>query len=269
MKPLEDRRQHMVLICRLQRTPCYREIIRRLALGQSNRSIAIWLTQQKIEGPAGGWSVWYWRRLLAPLEREIKDAKERNLNAARRKVSHPQQPPIEELTEALADAIKPQEMVQHSLTARVGAVWKDVDQVLDAVSAERILKCAFFLQQQRVDNIMELESKLKLALPEGNKALDVLRRIGADLSKNEAYRKGLPVEDSRVTPPPQQSDLARRLSALDPVDRNLFLSATMKVLTMIRDTYTIDKLERDAGGPQAAERSGTGTDADADEAGGS
>jgi hypothetical protein len=252
MRSRQERIEDMALIARLQRTPCYREILRRLALGQSSRSIAIWLTQQKIEGPAGGWTVWYWRKLLEPLGREVKDAKERNLNATRRHARHPEQPPIEELTEALADVINPQELLGRSLTVRVREAWRDVDKVLDAISAERILKCAFLLQQQRIDNIMELETKLKLALPEGNKALDVLRRIGADLSKNEAYRKGLPVDDAGIMPPAHQSDLARRLSELDPVDRNLIRSATMKVYTMIEEgisgRFTLDGLEPDAEG---------------------
>lgn len=75
---------------------------------------------------------------------------------------------------------------------------------------------------------MSLEEKLKMVLPNGYKDLGELRRIGEALSKNEAVQKGLPVDDSGVVQPPQESELVRRLSQLDAVDRNLVRSATVK-----------------------------------------
>ena len=264
-----EKRYDLLFITRLQRVPCYNEILRHLTQGQSVRSLAAWLTDQRIEGPAGRWSRRYWEKLLQPLDRQVVAAKERAQRAARRQSRHPQPPSVETMTQTLAEVINPQHMVQRSLTNRVGTVWKEVDQALDAITAERVLKCAFMLQQKRIDGIMELEEKLKLVLPEGNKALEVLRKIGGELTRNEAFRKGLPPDDT-VTPPPQ-SDLSRRLAEMDPVDRNLFRSASLKIITMIQEEQSgrsaTDGLEPDASGTASSPEQGTEPDVHGDVAG--
>lgn len=65
-----EQRYDLLFIARLQRLPCYNEILRHLTQGQSVRSLAAWLTNQKMEGPAGQWSRRYWEKLLQPLDRQ-------------------------------------------------------------------------------------------------------------------------------------------------------------------------------------------------------
>jgi hypothetical protein len=63
-----------LFIKHLQRLPRHNAIVRRLMQRQSVRSLAVSLTQQNLEGPAGHWSVFYWQKLLGPLDRQVRAA---------------------------------------------------------------------------------------------------------------------------------------------------------------------------------------------------
>lgn len=69
-----EQRYSLLFIARLQRLPCYHEILSHLTPGQSVRSLAAWLTNQKIEGPAGQWSRHYGEKLLQPLNQQVRAA---------------------------------------------------------------------------------------------------------------------------------------------------------------------------------------------------
>ena len=267
-----EQRYDLLFIARLQRLPCYNEILRHLTQGQSVRSLAAWLTNQKIEGSAGRWSRRYWEKLLQPLDRQVVAAKERAHRAARRQSRHPQPPSVETMTQTLAEVLDPREVLQNALTTTARKIWKQVDETMDEITAEKVLKFAFFIQQERVENVVALEKKLNLTLPNGYKDVDVLRKIGEALTKNEALRKGLPTDDSGLAQGPgQESDLVRRIREFDAVDRNLLRLATTKIFTMIQEEssgrFTADGLEPHAGGTAAAAQQGTEPDADADVSG--
>jgi hypothetical protein len=189
-----EQRYDLLFIARLQRLPCYNEILRHLTQGQSVRSLAAWLTEQRIEGPAGRWSRRYWEKLLQPLNQQVRAVKERAIRGERRQTRRPQPPPPEKIESVLAEIVDPQMLLQDAMPNSVRKVWKHVEDTMEAITAERILKFAFFLQEKRVHDVMALEEKLKLILPEGNKGVDILRRIGAELTKNEAFRKRLPTD---------------------------------------------------------------------------
>lgn len=54
-----------------------------------------------------------------------------------------------------------------------------------------MLQASFELQYQRVLAICKLEDQLKLQLPQGNKAVQVLMRIGAEIRKTEMAERML------------------------------------------------------------------------------
>jgi hypothetical protein len=54
--------------------------------------VANWLVRQRIDGPASRWSARYWEKLLAPLDRQVRVAKERQMRADRRIAYHPPPP---------------------------------------------------------------------------------------------------------------------------------------------------------------------------------
>ncbi|MGA8552775.1 MAG: hypothetical protein WB630_00020, partial [Candidatus Acidiferrales bacterium] len=139
-------RKDLLFIARLQSLPCYNEIVRKLTLGKSVRWLAVWLTQQKLEGPPGWWSREYWQKLLWPLGRKVREAKQRTFNAERRKTKYPPPPTPEKIANVLDSIMDPAMQIQNAIPGSVSKVWKHVDATLEALDAERILKFAFLQQ---------------------------------------------------------------------------------------------------------------------------
>ena len=170
-------RQDLLFIARLQSVPCYNEIVRKLTLGKSVRWLAVWLTQQKLDGPPGRWSKEYWQKLLRPLGRKVREAKLRVFNADHRKTKHPPPPTPEKIANVLDCMMDPAMQIQNAIPGSVDQVWKHVDATLEAVDAERILKFAFLQQVWRLDALMALE-KQGLPQPNGHREMDMIRKIG-------------------------------------------------------------------------------------------
>jgi hypothetical protein len=150
-------RVDLLAICRLQRLPFYNEIVRKLTLGQSVRH----------DGACGQWSTFYWEKLLKPLQHQVAKAKERSEREARRKQRHPPPPAPEKIAEVLDKIMDPAMDVMNAMPKSAHEVWKHVDKIKDALTAERILKYGFLRQQARVETMMELEGKFHLLLPNG------------------------------------------------------------------------------------------------------
>lgn len=85
-----SRRQDFLNISRLQAPPFYREILRRLTLGQSSRSLAQWLVKQPRDGPCCSWTWRYWEKLLVSRGREVAATK------AATEAAFPGQQPVEQ-----------------------------------------------------------------------------------------------------------------------------------------------------------------------------
>ncbi|MGC2768272.1 MAG: hypothetical protein WB607_22405, partial [Candidatus Acidiferrum sp.] len=165
-------RMDLLAICRLQKTPCYNEIVRKLTLGQSVRSMAIWLAAQHYDGPHGQWSMYYWEKLLGPLRDQVEKAKERAGRAARRKASHPPPPPPEVIAEVLDKIMDPAMDVMNSMVPTAREVWKHVEKTLGLINTEKMLLYGFYRQQARVETMIQLEEKFHLLLPNGHKEID-------------------------------------------------------------------------------------------------
>jgi hypothetical protein len=255
----------LLAIARLQALPCYDEILRRLTMGQSVRSLSLWLTQQRFEGPCGQWSFNYWRKLLSPLDRDVRVARGRTASAERRRSRHPEPPAPEKVQEVLAEIVDPKMQLANILPEATRQVWKHVGETADEITAGHILKFAFLQQVRRVDNLMALEKNLNIALPNGHKEMDCLRRIAEALLKLEGLRA--PRVEPLDCPPVSVSEVSRQMRRLNDVDRNLVRTAIMKVINMVQEEtngqFETRGLDAHAGAETATDEpgnSGTGSE---------
>ena len=143
------------------------------------RWLAVWLTQQKLDGPPGWWSREYWQKLLWPLGRKVREAKQRTFNAERRKTKYPPPPTPEKIANVLDSIMDPAMQIQNAIPGSVSKVWKHVDATLEALDAERILKFAFLQQTWRLEDVMALEKEQGILLPNGYREVDMIRKIAA------------------------------------------------------------------------------------------
>jgi len=235
----------LLAICRLQKLPCYNEIVRKLTLGQSVRSLAIWLADQHYDGPHGQWSMFYWEKLLKPLQHQVAKAKERSEREARRKQRHPPPPAPEKIAEVLDKIMDPAMDVMNAMVPTAREVWKHVDKIKDALTAERILKYGFLRQMSRVETMLQLEEKFHLLLPNGHKEIDIIRKLAAELLRLEAQHG--PAANMANPDAVPESEIAKRMRKFDEVDRNLIRRASLKVISMIQREASQQK----AGGSDA------------------
>ena len=256
-------RLNFLFIARLQALPCYTEILGRLTQGQSVRSLSLWLTEQAFEGPCGHWSVNYWRKLLSPLDRDVRAARGRTAAADRRTSRHPEPPAPEKIQQVVAEIIDPKIQLMNILPEATRQVWKHVAETADEITAGHILKLSFVQQIQRVDNMLALEKKLNLVLPNGHKELDCLRRIAEALLKLEGPRA--PRVEPLDRPPVSISEVSQKMRQLNDIDRNLVRTAVMKVINMVQEDtngrFETRGVDADAGAEKAADEpgySGTG-----------
>lgn len=251
-------RLNLLLVARLQALPCYDEILRRLTIGQSVRSLSLWLTQQRFEGPCGRWTFNYWRKMLSPLNRDVRTARGRTAAADRRTSRHPEPPAPEKVQQVLAEIVDPKMQLANILPETTREVWKHVGETADEITAGHILKFSFVQQVHRVANMLALEKKLNLVLPAGHKELDCLRRIAEALLKLEGLRA--PRVEPVDHPPVSVSDVSREMRQLDDVDRNLVRTAIMKVINLVQEAtngqFETCGLDADAGAEAAPDEPG-------------
>jgi hypothetical protein len=129
------------------------------------------------------------------------------------------------------------------------------------------LQASFELQYQRVLTICKLEDELKVQLPQGNKAVQILTQIGAEIRKTEVAERMLD-ERARLRIPweaeakPSVITLSEVAEALefDDADKNLLRDATTKVIDLIRDEASLgqykNRLEPDEAGAAGPETTG-------------
>jgi hypothetical protein len=261
MTPQE--RTELMYISRLQRLNCYPQIVRRLTEGQSAQSVARWLVSLHIDDPAGRWSQMYWCKLLVPLVKQVKTAKEELLRAERRKTSLPKKPEADSVVQKV-EALTEEMMLLERIPESARQVWKHVDATLKKLNSEQILKFAFFQQTERLQRVMEMEKGMKMPLPWGHKEVQTLTQIGEAIRKLEVGEEwmrgkggGMPCGGpypGGLLPHSQtaeESELARKFGEFDEVDRNLMREATVRFVEMVqegsRGGFKVGNLAVDAG----------------------
>ena len=228
-------RHDLLLIHRVQNLPFYPEILRHLTMGESVRSLARWLVAQRIDGPAGRWSARYWEKLLAPLDHQVRVAKERQERADRRASRHPA-PPTPQRIETTLETITDTPMLMANLLPQDTLnVVRHVEDVLDQINAERTLKLAFVQIATRIDSLMRLESQTQERQRDGHRDMKNLIDVGNSLMKLEMLQGRFNLKPATPENAIDQSDVAAQLRQFDVVDRNLIRCATMKVIHMIEE----------------------------------
>ena len=237
-------------------------------MGESVRSLARWLVTQRIDGPAGTWSERYWEKLLAPLDRQVRLAKERQMRADRRVAYHPS-PPVPQQIETTLETITDTPMqMSNVLSSRTCDVWKHVDEVSEQITSERILKLEFVEVANRIDMLTETELQTHEREREMPLQIKNMREIADSLMKIEMLQGRFNLKPATPENAIDQSDVAARLRQFDEVDRNLIRSAAMKVINMIQGEASgkyeagglVEDASRDAGTNQAGSTEPDGTD---------
>jgi hypothetical protein len=171
-------RDELRMIFKLQGLNCYGAIVKRLTEGQSANSVARWASELKVEGAAGAWSYLYWRKLILPLAKEVRQAKDKL--RTRRPVTSKVEAVIERVSMHTAELL-----VKDKIPDSAQEVWTHVEKTMNLLKAEQILKFAFFRQVVRVELMVAIEEKLGILFPNGYKEIDALRRIGDSIGKLE------------------------------------------------------------------------------------
>ena len=222
-------------------------------------SLAVWLTRQGLEGPSGRWSVFYWQKLLGPLDRQVRAARERALRAERRKSRHPEPPTPEKVEAVLAEILTPQSPLRDAMPESVSEVWKQVEQVEDDLTAEKILKFAFMVQRERITELRAIEKKLGMPMHFGHRDVAALARIGEALAKlqlGEALMRGkLPPGVTLMPPIESESEITQGMRQFDAVDRNLICQATSKIIDLF-EQFKAEGLDAEVAGKAATPQSG-------------
>jgi hypothetical protein len=106
------------------------------------------------------------------------------------------------------------------------------------LTAEKILKHAFLVQQQRVDELRATEKKLGIIMPSGHREITALIRIGEALSKCELGANMMRGKNPGVPPLPpieDESEITSGMRQFDTVDRNLIRETTREMIGLFEE----------------------------------
>ena len=175
-------RRDRLWLGRLRELNCFDNLVRKLAEGQTPKTVARWAMQLKIEGEAGRWSLETWRRYLQVLSSRVRRELPRVERAA----------PSAEL-KFVVDELKrlhPNEEIDPMCEA-AKPVWAKVRKSIEEIDAETALKFAFVVQQGRLAEVLKLEKKTPMLVLTGPGYREVakLKDIAAAMVKLEVGQK--------------------------------------------------------------------------------
>lgn len=228
-------RRERFWIAKLERLPCFEQIVKRLTDGHSVVSVVRWARSLKTDCELKTAGFETWRKYVNALSLRIRATLE-----ARPEMRPKSSQAIIEDVKAQADAY------DVPLTENGRRLWRQIAKATKELNAEMMLKCLFVIQMDRVEKMLELETKMGLLLPEGYKDLAVLAKIAAEVRKYEVgelcincqehmepsghNRRGpLPNDPTRET-----SSMDSRFTKLEKVDKSLLRAAGARIMNMIR-----------------------------------
>jgi hypothetical protein len=228
---LAERREYLWML-RLRELPQFRQIVWKLSHGESTTAVTEWFMAQPDRGEMAGCSFdavhRYMRTAAAWVRRQAEAVPRIDVTELHRTAVSSQ------LNSRIATTIKgvPEPMP-----------WDEVSElVTEAVqntNGQTALKYCFVIQQARVKSLRDMEAKMKMVLPHGNKAVEVLREIAADIRKYElaeaVLKKGSEAFVSSLVP--QESLLmpeVQEIAKMSEVDKNLTREATQRIIDLIQ-----------------------------------
>jgi len=174
-KPLTTReRRERLWIKKLERLPCFEQMVKKLVGGQSVSSVARWGRSLGLDCELKDAELETWRKYVTALSIRIRATLE-----ARPEIRPKPSRAIIEDVKAQADAYGV------PLTENGQKLWRQIEKATEELNAEMMLKYLFVIQRDRVEKTRELEKKTGLLLPKGYKELRVLTKIAAEVRKCE------------------------------------------------------------------------------------
>ena len=232
-------RWEVIWLDRMFRIPQYRAVVMRLADGQSISSVTRWLEAQPEKGELNGMAFESIRKHVQVLAPYVQRALEE---------LGPRPEPTPLLRQAM-DEVRTAHVQQVILAPQAPMApppsEKVLEKVLDEVrsmDSKQILLYAAAAAKARVDMQAELEAKVKMPVPGGERAIDVLIKSGAELRKCDVadeFMKKRGVLPGTYGPypggliPHEVAD-ADEVSRLDVVDRDLLRSTMEKISAIAR-----------------------------------
>jgi hypothetical protein len=241
-KPLtRAERYDLLAIRQLQHLNCYAQLVRKLCQGQGACAVARWAMQLGIEGEAGQWSFYTWRRYLGALAKRVRRIVVRHERVDVRPL---ESDAVLEEVEWQMDALV---AMPEAIPKTARKAWQQARKSLKNLDAETILKYAFVRQVARVAKMVEVEQKLGILLPEWNKNIDSLIAIGDALRKLEvgqAWMKGTDGEMPYGDPGPgerlprrepvEPDSVEMQFNELDEVEETRRRAAAARVIEMFK-----------------------------------
>lgn len=229
-------RSESLWIMKLRRIPQFPEIVRRLLKGETVWGVAGWLMSCPDRGELSGCSFETLRKYLTCLAIRVRENAERtprfNLGDMEKAAVHAH---LEaKMRAAVKDLPDP---------AGFDDLRKIVTEETEKLDALAILKYCFVIQRERVKELRELERKAKMPLPHGNKTVQVLALIAAEIRKIEVgdeCLKKIGSQSGAMSPGrlvPHESQLmpvVQEVATLPEVEQNLIRDASSKVLDLIQ-----------------------------------
>ena len=110
---------------------------------------------------------------------------------------------------------------------------------LEALEAEKMAKYAWGVQQKRVVDMLDMEHKMKIAMPYGNNHMKVLCAIGAEVRKCEMQKHiiagKLELNLAGSDRPDITIEEVKMIQQLDPIDQNLMRDTMAKLIDLAID----------------------------------
>ena len=234
--PLPERRRYLK-IARLSRLPLWPEIVHRLCRGQSTFEVASWVMSQpaQLRGDVDTYDTA--RNYLSALATEIRniqthevpDTSLKELGDEGRELSNKFDEQLRRATENNRLYLTQSVMNMRTMD-KLNYVWS--------------------IQNERVMDLQEMEKKLKMPLPHGNKTVELLAKIAAMMGRIEMgqdyldrrMKLGMTFDDS--APPDVQLEETRIVSQMDPTDKNIIRDVTAKIIDLIEHEGSFGQYKR-------------------------
>jgi hypothetical protein len=242
-KEAQQKLSDCLMIARLKKLSCWPEIVRKIALGESARSVAGWCHSLKLDRP--NWTYLTWCRAIETVYRELK--RQLKLPPSYKARIQPLRPErLAQIAEAVEQTSAQMVVYADDLIpegARAG--WRVVRSQLQEITAEVAAKWGFVQCMKLIGILMgQIEQTPMLALsnPQILKALEVLVKYCEAMRQQEqgkAYLQGKvsfggPLAGAYADLPPNV-DVPPDFAALDEVDQNLVREAIMRTIDLVKE----------------------------------
>lgn len=190
--PTTRERRERFWIKKLERLPCFEQMVKRLVGGQSVSSVARWARSLEMDCELKNAGLETWRKYINSLSIRIR------INLEARPEIKPKA-----VKEIIEDVKANAGAYDVPLTENGRRLWRLVEKAAKQLNAETMLKYCFVIQQRRVEEMVAIEQKMGMLIPDGYKNVAVLKDIAAEVLKHKLGQLAM-----RGKNPPTSSSLS-------------------------------------------------------------